>query len=551
MSEAQDIEDVTISADQPDSKTRRYDRQLRLWAATGQSALEDAHILVISGSATATSILKNLVLPGVGKFTILDHARVTPEDAGNNFFLEGPSSIGKSRAEEAVRLLGELNDGVVGTADTSNVEELLDNNPSYFSSFTIVVAHNLGPKLLDRLSTLLWSDDSLPTLVAIRSAGFLAEFFIQFHEHTVVESHSETAPSLRIDKAFPALLDYSLSLDFAKMDPTDHTHIPYVVILVRALEDWKKAHDGRPPQTYPEKKAFKEGVLAMKVKFDEENFDEAESQAYRCWTETGVPSDIAALFQDPQLSTLSPSSPPFFQLLEALRNFTLEPPHTLPLTSTLPDMKANTDGYIHLQKLYKTQAEEEKARFKSYLTVPIDDAVIGSFVKNAHALKVLRGRKWGALDADHALLGSSDEFEYAYTTDHLLSANAIASSPKQTSIHLSLSALSSLSAKQPGVAPTVDSLTAEAQALLAPGTELPEDFADYVGEMYVVLLIELDRTYANNPASARSPTADLPNTAALVGGLVAQEVIKVITKQYVPINSYCTVDLVETWTGVI
>lgn len=24
------------------------------------------------------------------------------------------------------------------------------------------------------------------------------------------------------------------------MDPTDHTHVPYVVILVRALEDWKK-----------------------------------------------------------------------------------------------------------------------------------------------------------------------------------------------------------------------------------------------------------------------------------------------------------------------
>lgn len=56
----------------------------------------------------------------------------------------------------------------------------------------------------------------------------------------VIESHTETAPSLRIDKAFPALLDYSLALDFANMDPTDHTHVPYVIILVRALEEWKK-----------------------------------------------------------------------------------------------------------------------------------------------------------------------------------------------------------------------------------------------------------------------------------------------------------------------
>jgi hypothetical protein len=28
-------------------------------------------------------------------------------------------------------------------------------------------------------------------------------------------------------------------------------------------------------------------------------------------------------------------------------------------------------------------------------------------------------------------------------------------------------------------------------------------------------------------------------------------VIKMITKQYVPIDGYCTIDLVETWTGVL
>lgn len=51
--------------------------------------------------------------------------------------------------------------------------------------------------------------------------------------------------------------------------------------------------------------------------------------------------------------------------------------------------------------------------------------------------------------------------------------------------------------------------------------------------------------------SARAPTADLPNTAALLGGVVAQEVIKMITKQYVPIEGYSTIDLVETWTGIL
>lgn len=50
--------------------------------------------------------------------------------------------------------------------------------------------------------------------------------------------------------------------------------------------------------------------------------------------------------------------------------------------------------------------------------------------------------------------------------------------------------------------------------------------------------------------SVRAPTADLPNTAALLGGMVAQEVIKMITKQYIPIDGSCLIDLIETWTGV-
>ena len=155
----------------------------RLWAASGQSALESSRILVISGTATSTSILKNLVLPGIGHFTILDSLNATPEDAGNNFFLEGPSSIGKSRAEEAVRLLGELNDGVEGKADLRSLEEVLNSDKEWISDFTIVIAHNLEAGLLERLSTLLWEDDSYPPLVVVRSAGFLAEVYIQYHEH--------------------------------------------------------------------------------------------------------------------------------------------------------------------------------------------------------------------------------------------------------------------------------------------------------------------------------------------------------------------------------
>lgn len=53
-------------------------------------------------------------------------------------------------------------------------------------------------------------------------------------------------------------------------------------------------HDGKSPRTAAEKEEFKRNIRALKIKSDEENFDDAEAQAYRCWTETGVRLD--ALF---------------------------------------------------------------------------------------------------------------------------------------------------------------------------------------------------------------------------------------------------------------
>lgn len=60
----------------------------------------------------------------------------------------------------------------------------------------------------------------------------------------------------------------------------------------------------------------------------------------------------------------------------------------------------------------------------------------------------------------------------------------IQGNPKATAIHLGLSALASLEAKNqpsaPSVAPTQEGLKAEAQALLPEGIDLPEEW-DYVG----------------------------------------------------------------------
>lgn len=75
-------------------------------------------------------------------------------------------------------------------------------------------------------------------------------------------------------------------------------------------------------------------------------------------------------------------------------------------------MKASTDAYIGLQKLYKDQAEREKAIFKSFISpdVKISDDLIDSFVKNAHALKVIRGSSWNSIDKNASALSKWNHF---------------------------------------------------------------------------------------------------------------------------------------------
>ena len=121
------IRQVTLTA-----KEKKYDRQLRLWAASGQQALEDANILLLNSGSGVVGIeaLKNLILPGVGQFTIVDEAEVQESDLGVNFFLK-EDSLGKSRAQETCNYLKELNPEVKGSgvrevSRTSSSEYLCD-----------------------------------------------------------------------------------------------------------------------------------------------------------------------------------------------------------------------------------------------------------------------------------------------------------------------------------------------------------------------------------------------------------------------------------------
>jgi amyloid beta precursor protein binding protein 1 len=123
---------------------------------------------------------------------------------------------------------------------------------------------------------------------------------------SVVDSHPDSTHTLRIDAPFPALEAYAKGLDLGSMDSMEHSHVPWVVLLVKAASTWKDSvgdlvtpsaddqHGGQVPRDLSddggpdEQREFKALLNGMRHKLDEENFDEALAQAYQVWGESQV-----------------------------------------------------------------------------------------------------------------------------------------------------------------------------------------------------------------------------------------------------------------------
>jgi len=105
------------------ASTNKYDRQLRLWGANGQESLGTSHVVLLGASgAVGTETLKNLVLPGIGGFTVIDDKPMkqsTDPDPGliqeSNFFIPPPTPAtdGEFLAAIVASTLGEMNPEVV------------------------------------------------------------------------------------------------------------------------------------------------------------------------------------------------------------------------------------------------------------------------------------------------------------------------------------------------------------------------------------------------------------------------------------------------------
>ena len=528
-------------------KEAQYDRQLRLWATSGQLNLESSHIALINVSATGCEVLKNLILPGIGKYTIIDDRVVTQEHLSSNFFLK-LKDLGKKLALCVKTNLNELNADARGFAIEKSVEQVLEYDAEYkfWDQFHCVIVSNYTPKL-QHLIDILW-DKHIPLLV-VNTVGFYGSLNLIANETTVIETHDPSKLfDLRIDQPWPELQQYADSFHLDELSDQDHADVPDIVIFIKALQFWKLSHDGQPPLTYHEKKSFKNLIESMSRDITlETNFIEAVQSCHRAFQKTELPQSIKTLVESIDSKPLNDSTPLFWIYIAALRDFLKLNNNILPLPGKLPDMASDTKNYTTLANLYRDTALKDQILFTEQVykilnrlgraRETITTESIATFCKNTQLLFVTTGTKDLINDSILAHLGSpSGLLESADTA-------AVASSPESDMISIYVAILTfNAYIEVNKVPPTIDdfyefvsilnpnSASAASSSSLTPST--PPKIHPSTLEVFKEILMHNSTNY--------------PNLSSVMGGVASQEILKLTTAQYVPLDNLFIFDGIKS-----
>ena len=218
----------------------------------------------------------------------------------------------------------------------------------------------------------------------------------------------------------------------------------------------------------------------------------------------------------------------------------------LPLPGTLPDMKAQSADYIALQNLYrsKSQADIEAITLtirdlESTLQRPkqIPAKEIEAFCKNASWVKLIHGRP---------LLLPNADGQVSWNGLEKMVARELQDDTSKMVPYIALLALDCLLHNLSANMKTFEELLKKCspESLEQPLVEL----ASKISTDVLAQDPEADREEVLGRVGdickeiARYGPVELHNTAAHLGGMVAQEVIKLITKQYVPVDNTCVFD---------
>ena len=361
-------------------------------------------------------------------------------------------------------------------------------------------------------------------------------------EHCVIESKPDSeVHDLRLGDPWPELAAAAAAISFDELDETEHSHIPYAFILVKAASTWKLTHDNYLPKTAAERAAFKDLIRSWQRSIDgcpvpEENFVEAIANAHKVWAPPVLSSEVKSILEDDAAVNLTSDAPSFWVLAAALRRFIAsEGNGHPPLEGSLPDMHATTKRYLELQSIFREKADADAAAVGAHLTAvaksigrdpaSIDVSEIKRFCRHARQLRLIRTVPLSPKTASSTITTAATA-----TADTLRAA--LLGEDRQEAANASLLV----------ILRAVDKYLEQYQRY--PGMydgELEEDVALLKGAVGGVLA---EAGIANATTSVsddlvvemvRCGGGELQVVGAMMGAMASQEAIKLLTRQFVPL----------------
>lgn len=459
----------------------KYDRQIRLWSSNGQLKLANSHVALIGGSVTGTEILKNIVLPGVGNISIIDITKVTSIDLAGNFFFDD-IDVGEYKAIALCRNLSDLNPDVNFNPIVKPLNELSIN---FWSDFNCVI-NTTEENFIDDT---LWNCN-VP-LIKVSTIGFYSYLRIQIKEQFIIETHDNDLSDLRIDTPWFELQNYIDSID------TSMINIPYSIIITKLFQQFQKENNGKRPKPIDIRK-----MLVNMV-----DINEASKKASVVLKDSKkIPSSLKSIFDNiNNQSTLE------WHAARGLRDF-YDEFGVLPLSGVIPDMESQTDQYIKLKEIFNEKHQKDKQILSSmilkYTGEIVDGNFLSSFTKNCKFMTCINGSKLKT-KINKTILKENSKALPIY-----LSFKLIESFFKQNNRYPSINDDKNISI-----------LNKIKLSFLNDSVSIDSNICDNI-------LMEMMRSNGH----------ELHNISSIMGGIGAQEVIKILTNHYIPLDNCVVFD---------
>ncbi|OWB77453.1 hypothetical protein B5S32_g1619 [[Candida] boidinii] len=533
----------------------KYDRQVRLWNSSGQSSLSNANICILNINITTSEILKNLVLSGVGNIKIIDNKLINSLsnfEIKSNFFLNPitkPDLIENiSVAKLLTRNLQNLNPDVSITyIDNKDISDLISSplNSKFWSQFNCIISTKI---LNENLSNLLQNElipfcyNNYIPFISVLNIGFYAFLKIIYNERTIIDTHKPVSllQDLRLDMPWLELKNYINSFEFNKLSDIKLSNIPYSIILSKLFIDYKIKNNNNSPNT----KQMRELVKNLYRSGDESNLDEAYKKANKInKISNNLPDNLIKIFYEIDNHLNLNNNLPIYQLKfwllsKTLKNFIDSNNNLIPLNGLIDDMESDTENYNNLKKLYTEKSLKDFQNFKEILSIELNkfnksnnnnklinitDNEIKIFIKNSKFIEFEKN------STDFKILLNSnllDPLKNNYKD--LININ----------IYLGFLAIENFYHEH-NKFPSNSSDSAELRAIMISIlcyyniNSFPEGLDKILDEFI------------------RYKGLEIHNISSLIGGIASQEVIKILTNQYLQLDNCLTFDGIrskaETW----